>query len=612
MPYKPIRDYGLIGDMHSAAVVGLDGSIDWLCFPRFDSPSVFAAILDDERGGRFRLCPSGAYRADQRYLPDTNILCTTFTTEGGRVEVQDLMPIKEEAKESDFEVLRIVRGLGGSVEMTCLFEPRLDYARGGTEMCAAPGGVVAQKEEAHLALATSVGLTIERGAACATFPVCEGDEVVFELQWGAERPPRTHGWHERLAFTANEWRGVVRDIDYRGRWRDEVVRSVLVLHLLVYLPTGALTAAATTSLPEWIGGDRNWDYRFCWIRDAAFILDVFARLGHIGETAEFMKWLTGFCESCGDRLQPLYGVRYEGELEEATLDHLEGYRGSRPVRIGNAASTQLQLDIFGEVLVALATFQRAGGQISANIWAGLESFVQAVVDNWRRPDRGIWEVRGEPRHFVHSKVMCWLAMDRAVALAEALGKDADLDRWRAVRDEIRADVLSRGWSEHHQSFVQYYGAEHTDAALLMMPMVGFLPAEDARMRSTVRRIRAELGVNGLLRRYPPDLTDDGFGSEEGIFTMCTLWLVGYLTFVGELDEARQLFERVLEGGNHLGLFSEMIDQATGEALGNFPQAFTHVSLIHTARNLDLALRERGAPAPDELRVGEPSSQESAS
>ena len=604
MAYKPISDYGIIGDMHSAAVVGLDGSIDWLCFPRFDSPSVFAAILDDAKGGRFRLCPAGRYEIEQRYLTDTNILSTTFTTESGQVEVQDLMPIKENARESDYEVLRIVRGVRGSVEMTCLFQPRLDYARGRTELRAAPGGVVAEKDGARLSLASPVDLTIEDGDAQGVFTVREGEELVFQLQWDADRPPSTAGWRERLEFTISEWRAVVDDHTYEGRWQAEVRRSILALHLLIYLPTGAIVAAATTSLPEWIGGDRNWDYRFCWIRDAAFTLDVLHRLGHIGETVRFMEWLTEFCQSCGVHLQPLYGVHYEEDLTETTLDHLEGYRGSKPVRIGNGAATQLQMDIFGEVMVALATFHRAGGKITGPMWTTIESFVNAVINNWRRPGRGLWEMRGKPRHFVNSKVMCWLAMDRAIALAEALQKPVDLESWRALREEIHADVLANGWNERLQSFVQYYGADYTDAALLMMPMVGFLPPEDPRMRSTVRRIREELEVNGLLRRYPPDLTDDGFGSEEGIFIMCTFWLVGYLTFIGELDEARELFERVLTAGNHLGLFSEMVDPVTGEALGNFPQALTHVSLIHSARNLDLALRERKAPPPEELRLGE--------
>ena len=555
MAYKPISDYGVIGDMHSAALVGVDGSIDWLCFPRFDSPSVFAAILDDRKGGRFRLSPVGEHESEQRYLPDTNVLSTTFTTENGRVEVLDVMPIKEEAQESDYEVLRIVRGLSGSVEMECLYEPRLDYARGHTELRPAAGGVVAAKDEAHLALSSPIELEIEGGTAHGTFAAPEGEEFVFELQWGVDRPPSTLGWRERLEFTAQEWRDVATDHSYEGRWSEEVRRSILTLHLLLYIPTGALTAAATTSLPEWIGGDRNWDYRFCWIRDASFTLDVLDRLGHIGETQRFLEWLTSFCAACGELLQPLYGVRFEEQLGELTLDHLEGYRGSRPVRIGNGAAKQLQMDIFGEVMIALATFHRAGGEITDPMWSAIESFVEAVIDNWQRPDRGVWEVRGARRHFVYSKVMCWVAMDRAIVLATALGRPADLDRWRTVRDEIHAEALARGWNDDVGSFVQYYGADFTDASLLMIPFVGFLPADDPRMAGTVRLIREELEVEGLLRRYPSERTDDGLGGEEGVFMMCTLWLVGYFIFVGDLEEAREIFERVLECGNHLGLFS---------------------------------------------------------
>lgn len=604
MPYKPISDYGLIGDMHSAALVGLDGSIDWLCFPRFDSPSVFAAILDDAKGGRFRLAPTTAYRSKQRYQRDTNMLCTTFTTDGGQVEVLDLMPIGKDAKSSDHVVLRIIRGLSGSMELECLFEPRLDYARGSTRLRSTAGGVIGEKDEARLALTSPVALKVLDGTASAIFPIQAGDDLAFMLQWGAEQPPSTTVWREQVEFTAHEWQDVADNIEYEGSWRDELVRSVLVLHLLLYMPTGALVAAPTTSLPEWVGSNRNWDYRYCWIRDSAFIMDAFHRLGHIGETMRLMEWLVAFCTSCGDRLQTLYGVVYEEELTEKTLDHLEGYRCSKPVRIGNAASKQLQMDIFGEFMVACSTFHRAGGAITDDMWATIESFAQAVMDNWRRPDRGIWEVRGRRRrHFVHSKVMCWLALDRSIAIGEATGRTANLARWRRTRDTIHRDVLRRGWNEQLQSFVQYYGAEHTDAALLMLPMVGFLPATDPRMRSTAQRIREELDTEGMLRRYLTQRTDDGVGGPEGVLTMCTLWLVGYLTSIGELDDAQALFERLLGYGNHLGLFSEMVDPRTGDALGNFPQAFTHVSLIHTIRNLDLALRRREAPPPEEMQVG---------
>lgn len=604
MPYKPISDYGVVGDMHSAALIGLDGSIDWLCFPDFDSPSVFAAILDDERGGRWRLCPVGPHQARQSYVPDTNVLSTTFATERGEVEVVDLMPLSKDLRRSGHRVLRVVRGVTGTVEMDCLFDPRLDYAEGYTDLRKVQGAVVGEKGESHLALASPIDLSIEGGAAHGVFAVPEGKELVFELEWGANRPPSTADWRERMEFTTGEWRRIADSVTFEGRWRKEVRRSVLALHLLVYMPTGAMVAAATTSLPEWIGGGRNWDYRFCWMRDAAFAMDVLDRLNHTAETRRFLGWLTTFRQPYGPRLKTLYGVRYDEDLPEVTLDHLEGYRGSKPVRIGNAASTQLQMDIFGEVMVSYATFHRASGEISDQMWSTIESFVDVVIQDWRRPDQGIWEVRGRMRHFVHSKVMCWLAMDRAIALAESLRKPVDLDRWRTVREEIHADVLTRGWNDQIKSFVQYYGAKHTDSALLMMPLVGFLPADDPRMRSTVRRIKEELDVDGLLRRYRTEHTDDGLGTTEGVFTMCSLWLAGYLTFVGELDEAVRLFERVLACGNHLGLFSEMVDPVTGEAVGNFPQAFTHVSLIHTARNLDLALRQQAVPGMEDVRVGE--------
>lgn len=605
MTYKPISDYGLIGDMHSAALVGLDGSIDWLCFPRFDSPSTFAAILDDVKGGRFRLAPAVAYQSQQSYVADTNILCTRFSASTGEVELQDLMPLRDDARQSEHVVLRIVRGLRGSIDMECLFDPRLDYARGGTWLEAMPGGILARKDDQTVALTSPIDLGIAQGSARGTFAVQAGEEWVFQLRWGADGPTMMEDWRERVAFTAREWRDVGDSIEYDGRWRDELKRSLLALHLLIYLPTGGLVAAPTTSLPEWVGSNRNWDYRYCWIRDSAFVLDVLHRLGHTGETARFMEWLACFCQSCGERLQTLYGVGHEEDLSEITLEHFEGYRGSRPVRVGNAAHKQLQMDIFGEFMIACSTFQRAGGEIRDEMWTTIESFAEAVISNWRRADRGIWEVRGRRRHFVHSKVMCWLALDRAVAIGELTGRSAELARWRRARDAIHRDVLRRGWNEGLHSFVQYYGAQHTDAALLMIPMVGFLPADDPRLRSTVHRIRQELDSGGMLRRYGTQHTDDGVGGPEGVFTMCTLWLIGYLTFIGDLDEAQTLFERVLGYGNHVGLFSEMVDPRTGDALGNFPQAFTHVSLIHTIRNLDMALTRREAPAQEEMRIGEP-------
>jgi GH15 family glucan-1,4-alpha-glucosidase len=608
MAYKPIKDYGVIGDMHSAALVGLDGSTDWLCFPRFDAPSVFAAILDDNAGGRFRLSPKGRWTSGQTYLPDTNVLATTFTTPTGKVEVIDFMPVGPDVARSPDDLFRLVRCLEGRVEMECLYEPRLDYARGPTTLEAHPGGVVASKDSDALALASDVPLSLDGERAHASFALDQGQEACFVLCWDERtvRPVAEHDVKANLSSTVDFWRKVAGDVHYEGRWGDWVSRSVLALHLLVYEPSGAICAAATTSLPEAIGGPRNWDYRYSWLRDAAFTLDIFHRLGHVRETTGFINWLTNFCDARGVKTQTLYGLNYETDLREFELTHLEGYRGSRPVRIGNAAAGQLQMDIFGEVLLACATYYRSGGSISDAMWDMILSFADAVIHNWQRPDRGIWEVRGETRHFVYSKVMCWVALDRAITLAEALGKTEDLALWRRVRQEIHDDVLANGWSDHKQAFVQHYGADDMDASNLLIPLVGFLPADDPRVHSTVNRIREELCHNDFVHRYRWESTDDGLEGEEGAFTMCTLWLVGALIYQGRLEEAQKLFEKVLACANHVGLFSEMVEPRTGEALGNFPQAFTHVSLIHTARNLDIALsnlKEPVAPKPLEHQVG---------
>jgi GH15 family glucan-1,4-alpha-glucosidase len=603
MTYTAIDRYGAIGDMHSAALVGPDGSIDWLCFPRFDSPSVFAAILDERKGGRFRLAPLAAYESHQEYLVDTNVLSTSFISEGGQAEILDFMPIDGTGRGARHEIIRMVRGKRGQVEMSCHFEPRLDYARGVTELTPAPGGVIARQRDARLALASPVTLGINEGVARGTFFIRQDEQAAFVLRWGELDPRPPSECQLALDSTIATWHRIVDDVQYDGRWRNDVRRSVLALHLLLYMPTGALVAAPTTSLPEWIGGARNWDYRFCWVRDASFAFDVLDRFSLVAETARFLTWLASSRTPGRFRLQTMYGIGHEEQLPEELLEHLEGYRGSHPVRVGNAAVDQLQLDIFGELMVACATFQRAGGTLDDPTWAMIEDLVDGVLGIWRLPDRGIWEVRGEKRHFVYSKVMCWLALDRAVALAETLGHTTKIAEWRHARDTIHADVLAHGWNRSVGSFVQYYGAEHTDASLLMLPLVDFLPPTDPRVRATVRRVRQELAVNGFIRRYLPEDTDDGIGAEEGAFTMCTLWLVGCLASIGELDEARTLFERVLALGGTLGLLSEMVEPATGTALGNYPLALTHVSLIHTARHLDLALNLRGNPPAEEVARG---------
>ena len=586
--YAPLEDYGVIGDMRSAALISLSGSLDWLCLPDFDSPSVFAAILDADKGGYWRIAPTGNYGSSHSYLTDTNVLSTIFETSAGSAELLDLMPLGEGGGVPSCRVLRILRGRQGSMTFRCTFAPRLDYARGMTQMEVVQGAAAASKDDLHLTLSSDVQLKVAEEGAEAEFQVKEGETIRFCLAWDAAEP--TTSGERLLTETIERWRKIAATVTYDGRWREEVRRSALALHLLVYEPTGALVAAPTTSLPEWIGGKRNWDYRFCWIRDAAFTLDVLGRIGHEGETGRFLAWLSDAHLSRGKEPRTLYGLRLEEHLPEKELSHLEGYRKSSPVRIGNDAHGQRQLDIYGDAMIAYTSYVRGGGELTAEIRSAVEQIGDRAAKNWNLPDCGIWEVRGPMRHFVHSKVMCWLAVDGAIALAESLELGAKVEKWNEARDQIRTSVLRDGWNEEIGSFVQYYGAKHTDASLLMIPFVDFLPATDERMRSTVKRIRDELEENGLIRRYRPERTDDGLGGgAEGAFLMCTLWLAGYMVLIDELGEAQQLFERALSKANQLGLFSEMVNTKTGEMLGNFPQAFTHLSLIHTARNLDAAI-----------------------
>ncbi len=576
--------------MRSAALISVSGSLDWLCLPDFDSPSVFAAILDAHKGGYWRIAPIGRFTSRHSYVSDTNVLSTIFDTADGSAELLDLMPLGENGGSPNCRILRILKGRQGLITFRCTFAPRLDYARGDTRVEVVPGGAVASKDALHLALSSGVRLDTGPEGAEAEFQIEGGEAIRFCLAWDAVEPPDPEPEDRFVAETIERWRAIAATVKYEGRWSDEVRRSALALHLLVYEPTGALVAAPTTSLPEWIGGKRNWDYRFCWIRDAAYTLDVLNRIGHDCETGRFLAWLSAAHLSRGKEPRTLYGLRLEEHLPEEELSHLEGYRQSRPVRIGNDAHGQRQLDIYGDAMIAYTSYLRGGGELTEEIGSAIEQIGDRAVKNWSLPDCGIWEVRGPMRHFVHSKVMCWLAVDGAIALGESLELGAKLERWKEARDEIRSSILRDGWNDEIGSFVQFYGAKHTDASLLMIPFVGFLPATDARMRATVKRIREELEEDGLIRRYRPERTDDGLGgSEEGAFLMCTLWLAGYLILIGELDEAQQLFQRALSKASPLGLFSEMVNTKTGEMLGNFPQAFTHLSLIHTARNLDAAM-----------------------
>ncbi len=598
MSYKRISDYGVIGDMHSAALVSTDGSIDWLCFPRFDSPSVFAAVLDDRQGGRFQIRPAApAFRSKQQYLPDSNVLVTKFQAGSSSVLLTDFMPISDDITACDNQVVRLLRCEKGSMEMDLHFEPRLDYARGHTELRVADRCAVGRHGDDCLSLSSSVPLQAAEGAATSRFRLGEGDWAAFLVSWQQSSPPPIEQYdvHGRLGQTEAFWRFVAHDWHYTGRWKSVVRRSMLALHLLLYVPTGAVCAAVTTSLPEAIGGLRNWDYRFTWLRDAAFTMDVFHRLGHTSYTRHFIQWLSNLaiCGEGGNEVRSLYSIvdgANPGALREYTLDHLEGYRESRPVRVGNAAFDQFQLDVFGEVVLAFDSYHRAGGVIDDNLWSLTECLVEAAVRRWREPDLGIWEFRTEPRHFTYSKLMAWVAVDRGLRLARALQRPVDFERWRRTREEIRRDILENGWNQKRASFVQYFGAESLDASLLFLPMVGFLPAADPRMTATIDAVWKELGEDGLIRRYIPERAEDGLPGEEGTFTMCSLWLAGSLVAAGRLTEAQALFEKVVSMGNHAGLYSEMLDPATGEYLGNYPQAFTHIALIHTARNLDRALK----------------------
>ena len=598
MPYIPIHDYGLIGDMNSCALVSREGSIDWACFPRFDSPSVFAALLDDAKGGRCSIEVEGAQSVSQRYVPDTTILETTYESAAGAVQVSDFMThASARDPEAPHEIIRIIMCLSGSPTVRLSFQPRLDYARGETRLTRVRAGVTAEHETGSLGLSADLPFEIVDAGdggqrAVAEFTVSEGDTVHIAIVHNLRRLPSigTMDCRNKMVRAARRDRASVTKLRYDGYLRDEVVRSYLTLRLLIYDPTGAVVAAPTTSLPEALGGERNWDYRFSWLRDSAWTLGVLQRIGDSHDGEAYLEWTVHECQLGLDSMQILYGIAPESVLTETVLDHLEGYRGSAPVRIGNDAAFHRQLDVFGEVALTLSVFYRYTGKLSDNAWGLLARMANLAADSWRLPDRGIWEVRGPEQHFVYSKVMCWVALDRAVKLAEGHGFDGNIEHWRTQRDLLRDEIFARGWSETKQCFVQAYDSEAVDASALLIPFLGFLSYDDPRLRSTVRRIQEELADGPFVRRYRVEETDDGLEGEEGAFYILTFWLIGALLTIGEKDEALAYFETVSKTANHLGLFAEMHDPKTGEALGNFPQAFSHIGFIHTARNVNALMR----------------------
>ena len=600
-----IGSHGLIGDMSSAALVATDGTIDWLCMPRFDSPSVFAALLDSKSGGRFQISPASAGCGRQEYLPDTNILQTYFRTETGLMTVTDFMPVRRGllSEDAPHEVHRIVRCESGEVDVRCEFEPRLDYARGVTVLSPLREGVQARGGRQTLSLLANVPLRIDGERAVARFELRQGESAHFVLAYGHGKPVRvdTYRTAARLDDTCMFWQEIVAGIRYEGAWTEAVKRSLLVLHLMMYRRTGAIIAAPTTSLPETLGGSRNWDYRYAWLRDSSFTVDILYRVGDNGGGDRYIDWLLDQCKLNDRKTRIVYGETPNSSLREQTLDHLEGYAGSRPVRIGNGAARHLQLDVFGEVILAIHTLFKLQGRMLGRAWALVTKFAETVIFNWRRRDRGVWEVRGRQRHFVYSKIMCWAALDRAAKIAVMQKEDGLARRWAAAAETIRHEVLTDGWSDSKQAFRQRYDDDALDASNLVIPFLGLLPPDDPRIRMNADAIARELADGPFVWRYRPSETDDGLDSqEEGAFTLLSFWLIGNLLYTGQADKAAEYFEQIMSHANHLGLFSEMIDPRSGALLGNFPQAYSHVGLIHTARNLDRALS--GRPLSDSLAV----------
>jgi len=604
--YLPIAEHGLVGDLHTVALVGSDGTIDWYCCPAFDSPSVFGTILDQADGGFYSIRPAGEdWTSKQLYFPDTNVLITRFFTPGGVAEVQDFMPIEAQPDMHRHRLLRRVVAVRGVVEFEVQVHPRFDYGREEHEVELHPHGVLFRAPSLSLALEGAIAKTMSGGVDAlervgsgvrARFAVEAGQSQTFVL----ERVPPDHisrPYTERdtgLAFeaTVGYWRRWLAQSRYRGRWREMVHRSALTLKLLTYAPTGALVAAATTSLPEQIGGERNFDYRYTWIRDAAFSLYGLLRLGFSEEAAAFMSWLTDRTREWkvgrAGPLQIMYGIDGRSELPEIEHPSWPGYRDSPPVRLGNAAATQRQLDIYGELIDSVYLYNKHGAPIFHETWGNVRRIVDWLCENWDQPDEGIWETRGGQKDFTYSRLMCWVAIERAIRMNRARGLPGDIVRWLAERDRIYNQIMQRGWSPERGAFVQHYGSDVLDASILLMPLVLFIAPRDPRWLATLDGIGGELVSDSLVYRYNVEASPDGLRGDEGTFSMCSFWYVEALTRAGRVDEARLAFEKMLTYANHLGLYSEEIGP-TGELLGNFPQAFTHLALISAAFNLDKAL-----------------------
>jgi GH15 family glucan-1,4-alpha-glucosidase len=601
--YLPVSEHGLIGDLHCVALVGTNGTIDWHCFPSFDAPSVFGSLLDADRGGSFELTAAVPAKTRQFYHPDTNVLITRFFAEDGVGEIQDFMPVGG-GDARRHRLIRRVLCVRGTIPFRARIWPRFGYGLQPHTLTDVAAGVVFTAPGSTITLTATVPFEHDDRDVTAEFKLAEGESAVFALdEVGSDAVPRPCSGEEAVELmgaTVAFWRNWLSASRYRGRWREVVHRSALTLKLLTYAPTGAIVAAPTTSLPEQIGGERNWDYRYVWVRDAAFCVYALLRLGFTSEADAFMQFMfqhvTSREPSAFGPLQVMYGLDGRTELPERELSHLAGYRGSVPVRTGNGAAKQLQLDIYGELMDSVYLYDRWHRPISSAQWDTITVRANWLCDQWDQPDEGIWETRGGPRKFLYSQLMCWVAIERAVRLALRRGLPADLDRWRQARDEIYRRIMDRGWSPRLKAFAQYEGGDVLDAAVLLMPLVKFIAPTDPKWLSTLDALTASLVSDSLVYRYDPQTSPDGVRGEEGTFSACSFWYVEALTRAGRLEEARLAFEKMLTYANHLGLYAEQISR-TGEQQGNFPQALTHLALISAAFNLDRAL-DGQPPAAD--------------